>query len=501
MNAGWQVCGGLAAALIIFTSQGRLQGQSFPEPPTWTYALVEGSQLIDDCVCGRPPIALKMRGSFQLKFDYLYPFSASGQLQSIQFQAGLAPGPVYTITGTGSFFSAWEMGAYQTLTLDVNIADAYTNMNCYFTNHSPEVGRRWPMLQVQANQTNASQFQQFTLQINAAPLREIWFATGSNFTAGVWSSPSNLVRSGDLLSSAGVTVKSKEQLTAPLGVQTTAPDCGLYDFDILPGGEVAFSLSRDLASQTLGAVHAGDLLSDHGQVLGTNNGLVARFEPQPPLTNGLGLAAVQILDSGEIYFSVRTNFFSSALGRLVKSSDLLSDHGQIIRTGEQLISGFCPASTNTDFGLNSVYVWPSGEIWFSVGQTFTTTNSESYGPGDLLSDGGYRVCRNLDLLAAFRPVEDVSSFPLEGLYVVSDTTGINDPSGTSSLAPPQLVDQPPGSMLLQWQSRARAFQVETALSPNGPFSARSSIAPDMRYVDPGALTNQTQLFYRVKQWW
>src|SRR4030095_14406029 len=94
----------------------------------------------------------------------------------------------------------------------------------------------------------------------------------------------------------------------------------------------------------------------------------------------------------------------------------------IVKSNYELLAKFHPANTNIDYGLDAVYVWPSGEIWFSTEDGFSGADLELYRPCDLLSDHGYVVFRNLELVGAFAPMEDLADFGLDGLFIVTDVT-------------------------------------------------------------------------------
>ena len=134
----------------------------------------------------------------------------------------------------------------QTLTLDLWIDDCITNLHCFLTNSSSTVSRPWPRLQVTAVQTNGTVSKQYSLDLNAAPLRELWFSTARNFVAGIWNSPTNQIGAGELLSTGVRRVKTNQQLTAAFGIMPPAAEVGLKDLDVLPGGEVAFSVEQDI---------------------------------------------------------------------------------------------------------------------------------------------------------------------------------------------------------------------------------------------------------------
>ncbi len=226
----------------------------------------------------------------------------------------------------------------------------------------------------------------------------------------------------------------------------------------------------------------------------TNQQLIAAFLPPPPLPSDVGLSALQAMGDGEIYFSVQTKFFSGKLGRVVQPGDLLTDLGAIVKANADLLRLFGPTN---NCGLDSVHVWPSGEIWFSTQNGFYDSSSNYYGPGDLLSDQGYVVYRNSELLASFQPAESVADLGLDALFIVTD---VIPATPAVKLGLPQLTNQPPASLTLLRSGGSRAFQLERATNVAGPYVPVSPIATDTLFLDAGVLTNQPQSFYRLQQW-
>ena len=215
----------------------------------------------------------------------------------------------------------------------------------------------------------------------------------------------------------------------------------------------------------------------------------------PPAPD-VGLDAVHVLDSGEIRFSIASNIFSERLGVVLRHGDLLSSSGQVVRSNQQLLARFHPPKPLTnDYGLDALYVWPGGEIWFSLEQGF---QDDAQGPifgGDLLSDQGYIVFRNLELLNAFAPIEDPPSFGLDALYVVTDV--IPPASGPRLSITGSAITR---NASLTWTGPGRVFQVERAATLNLPFQPLSPVLPDLFYDEAGALTNRPQGYYRLRQW-
>lgn len=475
-------------------------GQS--SSPPWSYTLVDGSQLLDDCpICDRVSVPVPMRGTFQLRLLVQGPIFATNAVENISFQAGSPGGITYQVTGQGTYVFGGEVANLQSLSLTLLIDDGVNPVLGYFTNDSSFVARRWPMMQVSVTQTNGTAARVFHLGINAAPFREIWFSTVQPFTAGVWNPPTNAMSVGDLLSSVGQVVKRNGQLCGRLGIQPPVPDEGLKDIGILPGGEIAFSIEQDVFSETLGGLHAGDLLTDWGRILRTNSKLLSAFVPSPVPPAGAGLAAVKVTDDGAVYFSVQTNFYSAKLGRTVQTGDLLDDIGDVIRSEAQLLANFNPAKPAADYGLSAVFLWPlNGEIWFSTAQGFADLGSNYYAAGDLLSDQGYVVYRNSELVSAFAPAAGGTNFGLDALYVITDVPPLGNGLGPAKLALPRPTNQPPASLAFEWSAAGHVFQLERATNLAGPYLPASPIDTDGPFLDPGVLTNQAQAFYRLHQW-
>jgi hypothetical protein len=271
------------------------------------------------------------------------------------------------------------------------------------------------------------------------------------------------------------------------------PDLGLDAVDVLPGGEVGFSIEEDVFSETLGPLQHGDLLSSRGRIIQRNQQLTAAFMQMPPAPDA-GLDAVQVLDSGEVYFSIEQDFFSEALGRRIRAGDLLSSRGLIVKSNEQLVARFQPADPKRDYGLDALHVWPSGEVWFSVETGFYGQHFEPYGHGDLLSDQGYVVARNLELVGPFQPLEDLADFGLDGLFIITDAA---PPAPAPSFTRIRRL-RATGIVELEWEGKGRVWQVLRATNVPGPWTPVSPILPDLMFDDTSATSSQS--FYRLRQW-
>lgn len=456
---------------------------------------------MDDCpICDRIPIILPMRGAFDLRLLSDNSVTARYALENLSFTAGTPEGTYYSVTGQGEFEIGGEVALRQSLFLEAQLVDGSGTKPAWFTNTSPNVTRLWPGMQVQVLQTNGTDIQTVTLELAAAPLRDIWFSTVHTMTSGSTPEPFRRFSPGDLLSAQGWQVKSNAQLTALLGIKPPVPDLGLDAVDLRPGGEILFSLEQDTSSVSLGNLQHGDVLSNRGSVAYRNRDLLAAFSPMLPFPD-VGLDALQVLDTGEVYFSIESPLFSQRLGVTLQPGDLLSGDGQIIRTEKQLLSRFHPVfqrgASAQAVGLDSVYVWPiSEEIWFSTETGFRDEQLGEVLPGDLLSDQGYVVFRNLELVSPFAPLEDLADFGLDALFLVTDAT----PAARAPRITHLHMNQPQDWVRLEWTGVGRVFQVESATRVEGPYQPRSPFLPDLTFVDDGVLKEGPQRYYRLRQW-
>lgn len=135
------------------------------------YTLLSGSQLIDDCpMCGRPTIIAPMRGTFDLLLLEQNPLFTRYELLNIFFHAGTNPGPEYKVVGSGKYRIGGEVGLEQSLFLDVEINNGFTNTEALCTNAAPGVTVMWPKIQVSVDQTNGTPGQVYHLTLIAVPV-------------------------------------------------------------------------------------------------------------------------------------------------------------------------------------------------------------------------------------------------------------------------------------------------------------------------------------------
>jgi len=481
--------------LCAFSGSGAGASPAFPIPSApgqaSAYQLLHDSYLVDDCpICGRPTIQVPLRGTFNLRLLSQNTVFTRYAVEDIQF----AGADRYRVTGSGTYEVGGEFVLQQKMTLQVFIDDGSSNRLCFFTNTTAIVERLWPMIDITLDQTNGTFAQVYSLRLAAAPLREIWFSTVNFFTATSPPAPPRIIEGGDLISTTGRIVKQNRDLYGSVGATPPGPDLGLDAVDILPGGEIAFSLDTGFPMSNIGPLQHGDLLSTRGVMLRRNQDLLEPFAIQPPAPD-VGLDAVHFRDTGEILFSIETDISSERLGQTLHRGDLLSSRGLILRNYHSMLSAFHPANAAKDYGLDALYEWPSGEIWFSTEEGFDDSLLGPVQPGDLLSDRGYIVFQNRELLGAFGLSQTQSDFGLDALYVITDVT-------PSAPAPVLTIQRKASthSVGLTWEGRGRVFQVQRAGLVSDTFQELSPIIPDLSFDDLGTETNRPQAYYRLRQW-
>ena len=464
-------CSALVLALFVAFSA---PAQNFTTPTVLAYRLLEGSSLVDDCpICGRPALLYPLRGTFTLVQTNVNPIITQYQLRDIDFYTGSRSNAEHRIRGNGEYQVGGHLVVQQDMVLDVSVND----VPHVFTNESRAVTRQFPLIEISLTQTQQSLFKVYSLQLVAAPVREIWFSMTNH-------------DSRTLVSSEGRVVKTISQLTSAFGFSPVAQPPLSDALDVAPGGEILFSLVHRAFSSRLGTdVYEGDLLSNRGQIVRRNQQLTQRLGFMPVVPD-LGLDAVIMRDDGEILFSIKTNMFSERLG-VIRRGDLLSDRGEIVMTNERLLERFGPAVAQ-DYGLDALHMWAHGEVWFSTEFDFQDRNLGLVRAGDLLSNQGIIVYRGAELTAPFNPGGQTNDFGLDGLFVITDFT--------QAAAPPRFTNifRAYGTVApcvrLEWLGPGRVFQIHRAGEISGPVE-RSPVQPDTFFEDcPPAG------FYWLRQW-
>lgn len=475
------------------TAVAQAPPQPAPPLPVVTYTLLDGSYFVDDClICGRPTILQPLRGTFDLALVQNTPPYLKYAVRNVDFTTSPGWAGEARLTGGGTYVRFEEFALVQDMDLALQIKDDFTNLPAFFTNDTVVVAKPFPLIQINLTQTNGTLLQTFSLNLFAAPLREVWFSTSKALTSTNRPSPTNLISPGDLISNRGRVVKRNHELTGRLGIMPGVFDLGLDAVQATRRGEILFSLPADVWSETLGPIGHGDLLSNCGAVVKRNQDLLAAFN-LPAAQPDAGLDAVQVMPDGEILFSIRSNVVVSPTRTLARG-DILSDHGKVFRTNRELLANFHPAVTNRDFGLDALQILPGGEIWFSVEEGFTDNGLGTVQAGDLLSSFGHRVFSNEQLVAAFAPANPALDYGLDALFVVTDT---KPPS-----LPPRIVKlrRSVGSSSVDWDGDGDVFQLEHAPSISGPWSPCSPILPDLTFEHADDGTGDASGFYRLRQW-
>jgi hypothetical protein len=372
-------------------------------------------------------------------------------------------------------------GATPNLTLDVGIIREDTEQMVHMTNATPIDPRIFPMIGANVNEDTASQTRVYRLRIEAAPIRELWFSTATNFTSGQLGVA---VSHGDLLSTAPRIVKTNSELTERLSIPDG--DVGLDAVDVGPRGEIFFSTTTDVESAVSGMITDGDIVTSEGRLYLQSAQLLSAFGVDDP---DAGLDALHLAANDEIYFSI-TKDIPRAGAATLHRGDILSNSGRLVRTEANLLLRWnVPAGTSV--GVDALYVWPNGEIWFSPENGFTNSVGVAVSPGDIISDQGYVAFRNDALLRPFAPAEQNTDFGLDALVVVSDAAASK--ANTQFLE----VNVTDSGVDLRWDSTARLFQVERASRVEGPYVPITDISGETAAHDSGV---GAASFYRVRQW-
>ncbi len=477
-------------------------------PLTTHYRLLDGSTILDDCaICDRAQIFTPLTGEFDLVQIEANPLFVRYKISGINFVSGPSTGLAYVVTGEGELKIGGEVAVTQQWTLNVEIKGPAGTKSTVFTNDNPMVERVWPNLAAGLTETRGTLGSTFHLRIQAAPLREIWFLTSAAMNPSAGQTNGMGFEPGDVLADAGRIVKTKEQLLTPLALSTPAKDLRLDALDVR--ARFRFSLAQDAMSAKFGAIHRGDLVASYG-IVASRQQLLQPFgvdaaAPDP------GLDAAQMLDYSDtlpfdIYFSIRDPVFSPKLGRTLGRGDLLvaqfppaESTGAVRKTNRELLGQFHPAVPDRDYGLDAVYVWRHGEIWFSTEEGFQDSALGPISDGDLLSDQGYVVFRNAQLVQSFNPPENSPNFGLVGLDVMTDAGW----RSAGWVINPLRIDFKTGDVLLSWRgtfSPSKTVQVERAAHLGVPFQPISPIMAETEWTDAASLRMNPSAIYRLRQW-
>lgn len=467
-----------------------LELAAVPERARWHYRLIEGSTLVDNCiVCRRPTFFWPLRGDFDLVLVEETMLASRYHVFNAHFQTASG----YQVDGEGEYTVGGEVALRQQFRLDADVTwNSGETKATGFTSEPASPMRRWPMLSLDGYQTNGVAISTIGLQLQAAPFRELWFSTTAGMTPGVRPPITEHLSAGDLLTDTGRRIRSHAELLVAEGWPEPPPDLPLDAFTVNPGGEVLFSFVNDTKTPTLGPVGSGDLVSERGRIVKANADLLTAFQLQPPVSD-LGLDGLQRGEGDEWWFSITGKAFSEKLGANLDPGDLLASSGVIVKPAKALLAALLPTNPDAAPGLDAFHLWPSGEVWFSTTGGFDSQVVGLVHPGDLLSDQGYVVFRNLELVGAFQPLEDLADFGLDGLFIVSDFE-----STAATGFKVQWQRNQAGGVDLTWTGPGRVFQVERTPDLRDPFVAVSPVLAATVWSD--AAPPSATAYYRVRQW-
>lgn len=462
-----------------------------PEYSRQHHRTVLGTRLLDDCaVCDRVPLPVPLDGGFDLVRTGGNPLFDRYHVLDLRLSDGANP-PGTEVTGEGTLEVGGEVAVQHRWTLRLQVRTPRDTRVVTLVNEDLRPGRLWPMLQAELAEVGGTPLSRHFLSLATAPFREIWFGTRNGMTPGAVSTTEGRITGADVLADAGRVVVRGTRLQAATGLSSGV---GVDAFDVVPGGSgvVAFSPDQASKSTTLGWVSEGDVLGSDGRVRHRNPDLLGALGFMPP-TPDLGLDAFVQRAPGEFWFSTREAGFSERLGVKIGRGDLLSSRGTVVRTQAQLLARFQPPDRKHDHGLDAFFAWPSGEAWFSVEEGFQDAVLGPVMEGDLLSDQGYVVARNLGLVRAFQPLEDLADFGLRSLWVVSDAA-----AGAEGVVL-GLPQASAGGLAWTWKGDGRVYQVESTARLDDPFRPVTPLFPGVLWTGlPGG--GDGFGFLRVRGW-
>jgi len=245
----------------------------------WRYTLLDASAITEDCpVCGRPTVPYPLRGTFDLLLENFGPLFTTYCITNVQFYAGQKDSPLYSVEGNGVYRIGGPLAIQQDMTLRTEVCNSTTECRDVTFTNNDVAPVQFPLIQISVTQTQASFTSVYTMQIIAAPVREIWFGVMDGFTS---TNSGTEIMAGDVLSQQGRIVRPQTELFRSIGITNPPPTLRVDALDVVPGGEIYFSISENVISSTLGALQHGDLLSDRGKIVRSNQQLTAAFGIQP----------------------------------------------------------------------------------------------------------------------------------------------------------------------------------------------------------------------------
>lgn len=387
------------------------------------FRVLEHSFLFDPS--GGPPIP--MSGRFELRRVEETPELTRYDVELIVLRAD-----VYDIRGAGEYVVRQDVENAQRMTLNVTVNGRPT----VFDSGDVPLTVPLPLIDIALIEYDPDGVSHLQMYLVGAIWRNIWFSTEIPFHSGTHGGAE--IKEGDLLSTLGRVVRTNEALVERFDIVGGPRDLGL---DAIAPLEVDqppriwwamwFSMEVDATSASQGPLQHGDLLAELGYVVARNQDLTAALEPVDP-ERDYGLDAVAAMGpDGTIWFSTEEGFWTVD-GVWCGHGDILDARGLVVMTNDQLLANFQP-DVEADYGLDALYVWPTGEIWFSTEEPFHSLTLGDIGDGDLLSVTGRIIARNPEILARFEPLEDLDNFGLDAVSAYPFGIGDFDEEGDTDI--------------------------------------------------------------------
>ena len=417
------------------------------------------------------------RGSFDLRTDEQTGGSSRYSVENVRINGDLQ----HQFAGNGTFQAAAGSSIKLSLTL-INVA-APLEPALIFTNVAITPDRKWPMLALRVRQdtTNATIY---TIDIRAAPFHDIWISSAVDFRASAFPDAANLIRGGDLLSIDGRVIRRNAGLLVQFG-PLVVNDYGLDAVSLAAGGGLAIS------THDFGTLRDGDIL------LPT---LARRINYKEIFTNAIassmsdpGIDGLQFTSPTSFYFSVKHNATyapDSTTTLQLRDADIwwtdVQTHElRLVHSREELFAfaEYQPWLKDAQVGIDAFYIWPSGEVWFSLRSSWTAHTA-------IYSSDGYGVFTDTFVFQAFKPSIDPG---LDAFLVITDLA--SPPATASSLS----VTLSATNVVLQWPQGAGAYQVEAATELSTAFKAISPVTANATFTDV-LKQSAAHRFYRIRQW-
>jgi hypothetical protein len=457
-------------------------------PITMHYTIVKG-MLIDECkICNKPVIPVQITGSFDLKLLSENPILIRYQITNLEAHS-LDQSISYQLCGSGYFDIQGEVALTQSLQLEATLMTPQTNRKVFMYQEPQKPERLFPMINVKIIETNGTDLSTIKLDFFAAPIREILFSTAHGFTPA--DTNIGYVDNDDIIASSGRVLFKKTNIIETFEFAEPIPSIDAWDISPKANGEILFSLATDGVSKKIGSVTHDDILSSTGKRFFEGGILMGRLGLMPP-TPHLGIDAFHFNSEDEFLFSIVNSGFSETQGITLNGADLLLSSGSLFLKSDKLLKNFSMPENVNEPNIDGFFLWPNGEIWFSLDSGFEDKNLGWISHGDILSSEGYVVLKNLDLLNHFSPLEDLADFGLRNFWIVSDASpGFKVQTLLS-------IKKQNDLLTLSWTGWARIFQVEATTDLQTPFRDISDLLVTPWYGVP--LPSYNSQFFRIKAW-